>query len=241
MTTGSSKRNQQLRDVWDIPTNGTREHSRHPSPKPLARAGKDFGCRWKAWRIVARSVQRERDRRCRGVIVGDAFGLHRTGGRVRADDPRACRSRSAKTLTALTVRAVRPSRDPRIGCTHAGSDSHGGGQCLADALWHASCATGPRRHPGGQDQPSVAEAEPRFVHASRRSICTTAPGTTLIADSMLTFALNRAGMLARRSMRGHGDVASDRTNGCKHGRGDHAGRHVQLFSMADIDRLLLDP
>jgi site-specific DNA-methyltransferase (adenine-specific) len=31
-----SRRNQQLRDVWDIPANGHENTSRHPSPKPLA-------------------------------------------------------------------------------------------------------------------------------------------------------------------------------------------------------------
>jgi len=31
-----SNRNQQLRDVWDIPANGHENKSRHPSPKPLA-------------------------------------------------------------------------------------------------------------------------------------------------------------------------------------------------------------
>jgi DNA modification methylase len=31
-----SVRNQQLRDVWDIPTNGHENKARHPSPKPLA-------------------------------------------------------------------------------------------------------------------------------------------------------------------------------------------------------------
>ena len=31
-----SNRNQQLRDVWDIPGNGHENHGRHPSPKPLA-------------------------------------------------------------------------------------------------------------------------------------------------------------------------------------------------------------
>ena len=38
-----SKRNQQLRDVWDIPANGhENKASRHPSPKPLAVIGREF-------------------------------------------------------------------------------------------------------------------------------------------------------------------------------------------------------
>jgi DNA modification methylase len=32
-------------------------------------------------------------------------------------------------------------------------------------------------------------------------------------------------------MRGHGDVASNRTNGLQHGSDDHAGRRVRLFSV----------
>jgi site-specific DNA-methyltransferase (adenine-specific) len=31
-----SSKNQQLRDVWDIPANGHENKGRHPSPKPLA-------------------------------------------------------------------------------------------------------------------------------------------------------------------------------------------------------------
>ena len=45
-------------------------------------------------------------------------------------------------------------------------------------------------------------------------------------------------MLGGRGHEEHGDVASEWINGHEHGDLDHAGRHVHLFSMADLNRFL---
>ena len=88
-----SKPNQQTERCLGYSGQRTREHISPPVAKAAGGAEEDFGCRWKTRWPIARSVQRERNRRRRSVIVGDAFSLDRTGGRVRADDPRACRRR----------------------------------------------------------------------------------------------------------------------------------------------------
>ena len=65
-----------MRDVWDIVTNSHENKGRHPSPKPLAVLTRILDVAGKPGGHVARSVQRQRNRRRCRIELGYALNFY---------------------------------------------------------------------------------------------------------------------------------------------------------------------
>ena len=98
-----SKPNQQMRDVWDIPANGRENTSHHPSPKPLAVLKRILDVAGKPGGLLLDLFSGSGT----GAVAASTWGMRsisvESEDGIRADDPGACRRRSAKTLTMRDV------------------------------------------------------------------------------------------------------------------------------------------
>ena len=83
-----SKRNQQLRDVWDIRANSRENKAcRHPSPKPLAVLTRILDVAGRPGGLLLDLFSGSGTGCRRSLGVGNAVRLYRTVGGLRADDP----------------------------------------------------------------------------------------------------------------------------------------------------------